>query len=69
MTRHAGGRGRSRRRAEDRARSADVSVHAGFADPQQIGDLLGRKTAGDRAQHLALTIGQGGDRSGGSLEN
>jgi len=69
MTRHAGGRGRSRWRAEDRARSADVSVHAGFADPQQIGDLLRRKTAGDRAQHFTLTMGQRGDRSGAPPEN
>ena len=69
MTRHAGGRGRSRRRAEDRARPANVGVHACFADPQQIGDLFRRKTAGDRAQDLALTTGQRRDRSGAPLEN
>jgi hypothetical protein len=63
MTRHAGGRGRSRRRAEDGPRTADMSIHAGFGDPQQIGDLFRRKTARDRAQHLTLPIGQRGERS------
>jgi hypothetical protein len=69
VTRDASGGGRSRWRAEDRARSADVSVHAGLGDPKQIGDLLRGKTARDRAQHLPLTIGQRGDRSGAPLEN
>jgi len=69
MTRHAGGRGRSRRRAEDGARTADMGIHAGFGDPQQIGDLFRRKTARDRAQHLTLTIGQCGDRSRAPPEN
>ncbi len=69
MTRHAGGRGRSRGRAEDRSRSADVSVHARLGDPEQVGDLLRRKTAGDRAEHLTLTIGQGGDRPNTTIED
>jgi hypothetical protein len=69
MTRDAGGRGRSRRRAEDGARTADMSIHAGFGDPQQIGDLFRRKTARDRAQHLTLTIGQRGERSGAPRES
>ena len=61
MTRHAGGRGRSRGRAEDRSRSANVRVHAGLGDPKQVGDLFRRKTAGHGPQHLTLTIGQPGD--------
>jgi hypothetical protein len=68
MTRHAGGRGRSRWRAKDRARSTDGGVHAGFGDPEETGDLLRRETAGDRAQHLTLAIGQRGDRSRASPE-
>jgi hypothetical protein len=69
MTRHAGGRGRSRWHAEDRARSTDVGVHAGFGDPQQICDFLRREAARDRAQHLTLTIGQCRDRSLAPPEN
>jgi hypothetical protein len=69
MTRHAGGRGRSRWRAEDRARSTDVSIHAGFRDPEETGDFLRRETARDRTQHLTLTIGQCGDRSLAPPEN
>ena len=69
MTRHAGGRGRPRWHAEDRARSTDVGVHAGFGDPKQIGDFLRRKAARDRAQNLTLTIGQRGDRSFAPPEN
>jgi hypothetical protein len=61
MTGHAGGRGRSRGRTEDRPRPADVRVHAGLGDPEQAGDLLRRKTPGDRAEDLTLTIGQRGD--------
>jgi hypothetical protein len=61
MTRHAGGSRRSRGRAEDRARAADVRVDACLGDPEETRDLLRRKTTGDRAQHLTLTIGQPGD--------
>jgi hypothetical protein len=64
MTRHAGGGGRSRGRAEGRARSTYVSVHAGLAYSQEVGDLFRRETARDRAQHLTLPIGQGGTRRG-----
>jgi hypothetical protein len=46
-----------------------MSIHAGFGDPQQIGDLFRRKTACDRAQHLTLTIGQRGQRSGAPRES
>ena len=69
MTCHTGGRGRSCWRAEDRARSANVGIDAGLGDPEQIGDLFRGKAARDRAQHLALTIGQRGDRSGVPIEN
>jgi hypothetical protein len=69
MTRHAGGCGRSRWRAEGRARSTDVSIHACFRDPQQIGDFFRRETAGNRAQHLTLTTGQCRDRSRAPPEN
>jgi hypothetical protein len=61
MTRHASGSRRSRGRAEDRARAADVGVDAGLGDPEETRDLFRRKTAGDRAQHLTLAIGQSGD--------
>jgi hypothetical protein len=61
VTGHARGRGRSRGRTEDRSRSANMGVHAGLADAEQIGDLLRRKTPGDRAEDLTLTIGQRGD--------
>jgi len=61
MTRHAGGSGRSRWRAEDRSRSANVGVHARLGDAEQGGDLFRRKTSGDRAKDLALTIGQRSD--------
>jgi hypothetical protein len=61
MTRHAGGSSRSCGRIEDRSRSANVCVHARLGDPEQIGDLLRRKTAGDRAEDLMLPIGQRGD--------
>ena len=69
MTSHAGGRGRSRGRPEDRSRSANMSVHARLADPEQVGDLLRRKAAGDRAEHLTLTIGQRGDRPNATVED
>jgi hypothetical protein len=69
VTRHASGGGRSRWRVEDRARPADMRVDTRFGDPQESGDLFRRKTAGDRAQHLKLTIGQRGDRSGVSPED
>jgi hypothetical protein len=70
MTCHAGGGGRSGGHTEDRARSADVSVHAGFAYSQEVRDLLRRKAARDRAQHLTLPIGQGGGtQRGASREN
>lgn len=62
MTRHAGGGGRSRGYTEDGSRSPYVRVHARFADPEKIRDLLRRKTAGDRAEHLTLPIGQRFDR-------
>ncbi len=62
MTRHAGGSSRSRGRSENRSRAADVSVHARLGDPQQICDLLRRKTARDSAEDLTLTIGQRDDR-------
>ena len=60
MTGDAGGGGRSRRHTEDRSRSPDVRVHAGLGDPEEVSDLLRRKAARDRAQHLALTVGQRG---------
>jgi hypothetical protein len=41
-----------------------MSVHAGLAYSEQVGDLFRRKTARDRAQHLTLPIGQGGARRG-----
>lgn len=69
MTRHAGGRGRSCGRAEDRACSADVGVHAGFADPEQSGDLFRRETAGDGSKDLTLTIRKRGDGSGAPPEH
>jgi hypothetical protein len=58
MTGHAGGRGRSRGDIEDRARSANVRVHAGLGDSEQVGDLLCRKSSGDGAEYLTLTISQ-----------
>jgi hypothetical protein len=61
VTRHAGGSRRSCGRAEDRARAADVRVDAGLGDPEETRDLFRRKTPGDSAQHLTLTIGQPGD--------
>ena len=61
MTRHARRGGGPRGRPEDRSRPADVSVHARLGDSEQIGDLLRRKTAGDRAEDLTLTIGQRAD--------
>jgi len=60
VTGDARGRGRSRRHTQDRSRSPDVGVHAGLGDPEEVGDLLRRKPAGDGAQHLALTAGQRG---------
>ena len=64
MTRHAGGRGRSRRRTEDRPRAADVRVHTRFGYPQETRDLFRRQPTRDCAQHLTLPIGQRGDGSG-----
>jgi hypothetical protein len=58
VTGDAGGSRRTRRSAEDRARSADVRVHARFGDAEELRDLLGGKSAGDRVQHLTLTVGQ-----------
>jgi hypothetical protein len=61
MTRHAGGSRRSRGRAEDRPRAANVRVHAGLGDPEKTRDLFRRQTAGDSTQDLTLAIGQPGD--------
>ena len=61
MTRYARGSRRSRGRAEDRPRAADVGVDAGLGDPEETRDLFRRKTAGDSTQHLTLAIGQPGD--------
>jgi hypothetical protein len=58
VTGDAGGRGRSRWRAEDGARPPDMRVHARFADPEEPGDLFRGETSGDRAEDLTLTIGQ-----------
>ena len=69
MTRHASGSRSSRWHTEDRARTADVSVHAGLADPEEVGDLLRRKTARDGAQHLTLPVGQRGARRRASRED
>jgi hypothetical protein len=63
VTGHAGGRGRSRGRAEDRSRSADVRVHARLGYPKQTRDLLGREAARDSTQHLALAVGERRDRT------
>ena len=60
MTGHASGGRRSRGRAEDGPGAADVRVHAGFGDPEEIRDLLRREAAGHGAQHLTLAIGQPG---------
>jgi len=60
MTGDARGCRRSRGRAEDRSRTADVRVHAGLGDPKKARDLFRRETAGDGAQHLTLAIGQAG---------
>jgi hypothetical protein len=62
VTGDASGRGRSRRRIEDRSRSPDVGVHARLGDPEVAGDLLGREAARHRAQDLTLPIRQRGHR-------
>ena len=62
MTRHAGGRRRSRGYAQDRSRAAHVGVHAGFGDSEEARDLFGRETAGDGAENLTLPVGQRVDR-------
>jgi len=61
MTRHAGGRRRSRGRTEDRPRAADVRVHTRFGYPQETRDLFRREPARDGAQDFTLPIGQRGD--------
>jgi len=60
VTGDACGRGRTRRDTENHSRTPDVSVYARLGDPEEAGDLLRRKTARDRAEDLALTIGQRG---------
>ena len=64
MTRHSRGRGRAGRRAECGARAADMRIHTGLADPEELGDLFRREAACDGAQHLTLTIRQRRDRAG-----
>jgi hypothetical protein len=61
MTGHARGGSGACGNTEDRSRPADVSVHAGLGDPEELRDLLRGKAAGDGAQNLTLTIGQRGD--------
>jgi hypothetical protein len=46
-----------------------VSVHAGFRDPEERGDLLRREAAGDRPQNLALAIGERGHRLNAPLDD
>ena len=69
MTRHAGGRRRSRGHTEDRSRAPDMRVHARLADPEKIRYLLRRETARDGTEHLALPVGQRFDRSGASAKH
>jgi hypothetical protein len=69
MTRHAGGRGRTRGRTEGHSRSTNVRVHARLRDPKHIGDLFRRKTAGDCAQDLTLAVGQPGDCPRATTQN
>ena len=64
MTGHAGGGGRSRGDTKAHSCPANVRVHAGLGDPEMTRDLFCGKTAGDRTQHLTLTVGQRGDRLG-----
>jgi len=41
-----------------------VRIHAGLADPEELGDLFRREAASDGPQYLALAIRQRRDRSG-----
>jgi hypothetical protein len=58
VTRDACGGCRTRRHPEDRAGATNVRVHARRGDPELGGDLLRRPATRDRAQDLALPIGQ-----------
>ena len=69
MTRHAGGRRRSRGHTEDRSRAPDMRVHARLFDAEEVRDLLRRETARDCAEHLTLPVGQGFDRPCASAED
>jgi hypothetical protein len=69
MTRHAGGRRRSRGHAEARSRSPDMRVHARLADPEKVRYLFRRETARDGAEHLTLPVGQSFDRPGASAKD
>ena len=37
----------------------DVALNGPRSDPESLGALLGRQTAGNALQHLALSLGQG----------
>jgi len=69
MTRHAGGRGRSRGRTEDRPRAADVRIHTRFGNPQETRDLLRREPTRDGTQNFTLPIGQRSDGRGVSSQD